>query len=152
MRILCQPCEFYLIPRVVSLYQVWTDQSNIIISEGGKNLKPETAGQGWGTIGAVATEAITGETDIIGIQFQCDDKADAMLGLNADHSDSSWQDLDYYFYCHPLSRAASAGNSGTLVYYSDPSSGPEDVNLGVYTADDVFQLVINDAGKLVYTM
>ena len=83
--------------------------------------------------------------------IRCDDKADAMLGLNADHSDSSWQDLDYYFYCHPLQRAGNGG-TGTLVYYSDPSTGPEDVNLGVYTKDDVFQIYLNAAGKLEYTM
>ena len=85
------------------------------------------------------------------VWIRCDDKADAMLGLNADNADNSWQDLDYYFYCHPLQRAGNGG-TGTLVYYSDPSSGPEDVNLGVYTKDDVFQIYLNAAGKLDYTM
>lgn len=67
-----------------------------------------------------------------------------MLGLNADHGDSSWQDLDFYFYCHPLSRTSGAtGATGTLVYYSDPTSGPEDVDLGVYSSSDVFQIQLS---------
>ena len=44
--------------------------------------------------------------DIYGVQFRCDDAADAMLGLNPNAgTDNSWQALDangYYFYCHPL--------------------------------------------------
>ena len=130
----------------------WLDAQNIVISDDGSAAVPQTAGIGWGSIGAVAQEQITADSDIIGVQFSCDDAADAMCGFNADHGDSSWQDLDFYFYCHPLNRAGVDGAVGTLVYYSDPTSGPEDVNLGVYSSSDVFAIKLNDAGALDFYM
>jgi hypothetical protein len=58
---------------------VWSEITNAVAS--GPNLAPETSGLAWGSIGAVATEAITESTDIIGIQFQCDSHCSAWLSL-----------------------------------------------------------------------
>ena len=120
---------------------MWQDVTNAVVSDDGTGIRPQVSGLGWGSIGAVATEAITGLTDIIGVQFQCDEAADAMCGLNADHADSSWQDLDYMIYCHPFDG----------FYWSDPSNGPEDVSLGPYSADDIFQIWLNADGDLEFT-
>ena len=51
-----------------------------------------------------------------------------------------------------LQRAGAGGDTGTLVYFSDPTNGPEDKNLGVYQASDVFQISVNADGKIEFRM
>ena len=51
-----------------------------------------------------------------------------------------------------VQRSGAGGDTGTLVYFSDPTNGPEDENLGVYQASDVFQISVNADGKIEFRM
>ena len=107
----------------------WSSSTGVEAS--GTALSPSSAGLQWGEAGAVGTSEIGPAGPVYGVEFCCDDAADAVFGLGASNTRTHWDDIDYYVYCH----------SGTG-YFSDPSNGPEEVSFGTYSSSDVFQLVV----------